>query len=50
MIEFLDLSAFTSGIHLLAEVAASAPEVADAASDAPEETLFSVSGIFTLGM
>ena len=54
MIELWDLSALSSGINLLAEVAASAPEsaaeAAEKAGEGPHDSLFSIPGIFTLGM
>lgn len=54
MIELCDLTMLSSGINLLAEVAASTPEAAAEAAkklgEEPQDSLFSIGGIFTLGM
>ena len=54
MIELWDLTMLSSGINLLAEVAASTPEAAAEAAkklgEEPQDSLFSIGGIFTLGM
>ncbi|MGI9470745.1 MAG: TerC family protein [Rubripirellula sp.] len=54
MIELWDLPAIPTGLNLLAEVASTASEAAgeltETSGDGSTETLFSISGLFTLGM